>query len=81
LNCPAAGGKKGEEAMGNKTKTYWLREGAEDNGGYTVCVSEGAEYLYVDGLDINQVRLPQDEKTLAAIAELIGKIINEEHES
>lgn len=67
--------------MTGKTKTYWLREGAEDNSAYTVCVSEGVDYYYVDGLDINQVRLPRDEKTLAAISELISKIINEEHES
>jgi len=67
--------------MSKETKTYWLREGADEAGGaYTVCVSEGAEYYYVDGLDINQVRLPQDQKTLAAIAELIGKIINEDYQ-
>lgn len=66
--------------MSSETKTYWLREGGEDNGACTVCVSEGAEYFYVDGLDINQVRLPRDEKTLAAISELIGKITSEEHE-
>ena len=40
----------------------------------------GVEYFYIDGVDINEVRLPRDEATLKLIRDLIDKLLEKDAE-
>jgi hypothetical protein len=42
-----------------------------------VLVSEGSDYYYVDGIDINELRLPREPNLLEQIAELIELLLTE----
>lgn len=64
--------------MSQKTSEFRLVE--HPDGPRTVCLSEGVEYYYVDGIDMNPVRLPQDRRALALIAELIDQILEGRNE-
>lgn len=41
-------------------------------------VRVGVEYFYIDGVDINELRLPRDERTLLLIKELIEQLLKPE---
>lgn len=41
-------------------------------------VSAGVEYLYIDGVDMNELRLPRDADALRLIAQLIPELLKTE---
>lgn len=54
-------------------RQFEVRLNTSDEPG-NVLVSEGVEYFYVDGVDVNCLRLPKDTQSLNAIAELVAKL-------
>ena len=50
------------------------------DGRSNVLVAEAVNYFYVEGIDINEVRLPKDPQLLSEIAALIPQLIEHKPE-
>lgn len=57
--------------LNKNQKEYRIRDG-------NVLVTSVGNYYYVDGVDVNQLRLPKEKESLEDIIELIEQILEKE---